>query len=199
LPRQGRARPKPAKTPTGIHKPESIGKPRNDHPLTDIVTTIDTEHWNLMNALRYTILRSFGHVYENQQEEWAKKTLEALNKVYNFELALMEGGGKPGEQKGGFDLLMEHLNPARWTDPQPTQETEANKSGQTDETPNENITEKTNAPDTEEKETDETPNENITENTNAPDTEEKDKTGEENENEKESEETKDESNHEDNK
>ena len=61
-------------------------------------------------ALFYTITSCFRHVYHNKEEEWARKTLNGLNKILNFEDCLGESRVSPGTQVGILKLNMIHLN-----------------------------------------------------------------------------------------
>ena len=64
-------------------------------------------------ALYFTMKTSFRHLYYNKDEEWAKKTLEGLNKILNCHQCLKNNPTgstvKPGEQTGDDVLSMPEL------------------------------------------------------------------------------------------
>ena len=60
-------------------------------------------------ALLFTMTSSFQHLYHNKDEEWAKKTLEGLNKILNCHAPVKKYGFKPGSQAGDDILSMRDL------------------------------------------------------------------------------------------
>jgi hypothetical protein len=79
--------------------------------LTTTEWTSEIAIKQIMLAIGLTITDSFTHVYENKEEQWAKQTLDGLNKIMNAHFCLLERGPKPGTQMHDGPIQIEDLKP----------------------------------------------------------------------------------------
>lgn len=73
-------------------------------------TMSDKSYCVVFLAVYHTIKTSFKHVFESKEQDWAKLTLQGLNKILSYYKCLGEHGVKPGMQTPDDIISMEDLN-----------------------------------------------------------------------------------------